>query len=150
MEKLERTMRKREKGFTKIELAVRLKNIVINEDKAMLTLEFYSPETTGNYKKNYAIEDAKGKIDFNRAMLALGCTKKNYRKWLSRVIRLEAEIKIAVTDKGFVRYIKVMDKKTKEMIKKSLFLDSIEGLADADREWLMSLEFDLLRKEFGH
>jgi len=138
------------KAFENIELEVQLKQIITDEEKGKVTLVFHAPAIKNDYRKNYLIEDVKGRIDFNRAMFALGCTKNNYDKWLNKLIEDKILLKISVNAQGFIRYIKVLEQDRKDMISKSLFLDGIEGLGEKDREFLMTLSLDILKKEFGH
>jgi hypothetical protein len=149
MATIDEMMAKNEKDFRHIELEVILKNIMTAEEKGKITLVFYSPDVKSEYRKNYLIDDVKGRVDFNRAMFSLGCTKKNFGAWLDRMMRLEILTKISLTDRGFIRFIKVLDKDKKEKIAKSLFLDGIEGLDDEDRAFLMGMSLKLLKKEFG-
>lgn len=147
---IEQMLAKKAKDFENIELEVELKQIITVEEKGKITLVFHSPSVKNDYRKNYLVDDVKGRIDFNRAMFSLGCTKNNYDKWLDRLITEKLIIKISVNASGFIRYIKVLDKEQKDHISKSLFLDTIEGLTEEDREFLMTLSLDLLKKEFGH
>lgn len=147
---IEQMLAKKAKDFENIELEVELKQIITVEEKGKITLVFHSPSVKNDYRKSYLVDDVKGRIDFNRAMFSLGCTKNNYDKWLDRLITEKLIIKISVNASGFIRYIKVLDKEQKDHISKSLFLDTIEGLTEEDREFLMTLSLDLLKKEFGH
>lgn len=141
---------KNSKNFENIELEVYLKQIITIEEKGKITLVFYAPEVKSDYRKNYLIDDVKGRIDFNRAMFLLGCTKNNYDKWLDRLISTQTMIKISVNSSGFIRYIKNLDKDKKDLVSKSLFLDTIEGLDEEGRAFLMTLSTEEIKKEFGH
>lgn len=147
---IDQMLAKNAKAFDNMELDVQLKQIITIEEKGKVTLVFYSPDTKSDYRKNYLIDDAKGRIDFNRAMFALGCTKNNYDKWLNKLIEEKTPLKISVNAQGFIRYIKVLDKDVKDKISKGLFLDTIEGLGEKDREFLMTLSLEEIKKEFGH
>jgi len=147
---IDQMLAKNAKAFENIELDVQLKQIITVEEKGKVTLVFYSPTTKSDYRKNYLVDDAKGRIDFNRAMFSVGCTKNNYDKWLNKLIEEKIMMKISINAQGFIRYIKVLEKEKKEVVLKSLLLDTIDGLGDSDRELLMSLNLETIKKEFGH
>ncbi len=142
-------MKKTDKNFQNIELLVTLRRIITHEDKSKITFIFFSPKVHTEYKKNYNIGDIKGRVDFNRAMFALGCNSKNYDVWLDKIIHEKIEISVSINQNGFIRYIKVLPKESKEFIKKGIFLGNIEGLTKDDRTFLMTLSLDVLKKEFG-
>lgn len=150
MATISKMLDKSSKDFQNLELNVILNKILTVEDADKITLVFYCEKTKSEYRKNYLINDIKGRVDFNRAMFALGSTKKNYDKWLDRMMTLKIPVKISINDQGFIRYIKVLDKKLKETISKSLYLDSIEGLKEEDREFLMQMDLQTLKGEFGN
>jgi hypothetical protein len=149
MATISKMLDKSSKDFQNLELDVVLNKILTVEDTNKITLVFYCEKTKSEYKKNYLVNDIKGRVDFNRAMFALGSTKKNYDKWLDRMMTLKIPVKISINDQGFIRYIKVLDKELKDTIAKSLYLDSIEGLKDEDREFLMQMDLETLKGEFG-
>ena len=150
MATISKMLDKSSKDFQNLELNVILNKILTVEDADKITLVFYCEKTKSEYKKNYLINDIKGRVDFNRAMFALGSTKKNYDKWLDRMMTLKIPVKISINEQGFIRYIKVLDKELKETISKSLYLDSIEGLKEEDREFLMQMDLQTLKGEFGN
>lgn len=149
---IDKMLAKKEKQFDNIELDVILKNIITHEDKGKITLVFHAPSVGTDYRKSYMIDEIKGRIDFNRVMFAIGSTKRNYDKWLNKILTDKVTLKISVNSSGFVRFIKVLDKEKKEAIAKSIFLDSIEGseyFSEEDKNFLMSLSLAELKKEFG-
>lgn len=150
MATISKMLDKHSKDFQNLELNVILNKILTVEDTDKITLVFYCEKTKSEYKKSYLINDIKGRVDFNRAMFALGSTKKNYDKWLDRMMTLKIPVKISINEQGFIRYIKVLDKELKETISKSLYLDSIEGLKEEDREFLMQMDLQTLKGEFGN
>ena len=141
---------KNAKEFDNVELDVILSNIITTEEKGKITLVFYAPATQRDYRKSYLINDIKGRVDFNRAMAAVGCTKNNYDKWLNRLMTQKTVLRISINAMGFIRFIKVLEPEKREYIAKSLLLDSIEGLKPEDKDFLMSLSLAILKKEFGH
>lgn len=150
MATIDELMARKEKDFENIELEVRLNNILVEEAKGKITLVFYAPDVKAEYRKSYLINDVKGRVDFNRAMFSLGCTKKNFGKWLDKMMTLQTMLKISINQSGFIRYLKVLDKEKKDEVAKSLILDNIEGLSKEDRDFAMTLSLDVLKKEFGH